>query len=381
MRLFLLHVLAVSAHLDKFVDWALNSSEKCGVPTTSLTMALNIYPCATSTAAIYTFFTYFEDSPHVFGITACADNDIFVGVRFQNEKLVYMHFDAHNDFLAFMNECVFLSWRNKVLHLTVANTPHPGLDALRLTSSFHGVQTRVLGMGNKTPIGHGGHGFGLKLFLLHEELKLVDAHTIILFTDAFDVLIQSSLDPLHDWVVNNSSKVLFAAETTKWPSKDLFYPPPLQLPYAYLNSGVFVGRASTLLHMLNTNAYTMKTDDQEYYTKIFLQPSSPIHLDHRAEFFQCLQGVERTNITFGKKITFKHFNGKEEWITEPPILHLNNGMTRIKYFSTCIHAVLGPSYSYLSRQIIITLVLDFMSYNATTLFCIAALLLVLIRIL
>lgn len=254
-----------------------------------------------------------------------------------------------------------------MLHITVANTSHPGLDALRLTSSLHGVKTRVLGMGNKTPIGHGGLGFGLKLLLLHQEVELLAPETIVIFTDAFDVLIQSSLAPLELWSKENPDKVLFAAETTKWPSKDLFYPPPLQLPYAYLNSGVFVGKASSILEILKSNPYTMKTDDQEYYTKIFLQPSSPIVLDHKATFFQCLQGVDRKNIIFGKKVRVKH-QGLEDWETEPLILHLNNGMTRIKYFSALIHSILGPSHAYLSRQILITIVIDFLSYNASTLF-------------
>lgn len=231
-------------------------------------------------------------------------------------------------------------------------------------------------MGNKTPIGHGGLGFGLKLYLLQQEVELLDPETSVVFTDAFDVLIQSSLAPLETWIEKNPDKLLFAAETTKWPSKDLFYPPPLQLPYAYLNSGVFAGKARTILEILKSNPYTMKTDDQEYYTEIFLQPSSAIVLDHKAEFFQCLQGVERKNIVFAQKVRVKHYNG-EEWETEPLIIHLNNGMTRIKYFSAVIHSILGPSHAYLSRQIMITIIIDFLSYNSSTVYLILLLALVL----
>jgi hypothetical protein len=378
MRILCFFLVAASASINEFLDWAVNRSVKCGIPfpTTSLTLAHNLYPCATPVAAVYTLITYFEGSPHLFGITACSDNNIFVGVRVEDDNLVYMHFEAQKDFLAFMNECVIGRTNNKVLHLTVANTPHPGLDALRLTSSLHNVQTRVLGMGNKTPIGHGGHGFGLKLLLLHQELNLVPPDTPILFTDAFDVLIQSSLKPLQNWILNNPTQILFAAETTKWPSKDLFYPPPLHFPYPYLNSGVFAGRASTLLKILNDNPYTMKTDDQEYYTTIFLTQNT-IQLDHRAEFFQCLQGVDSKHITFAQKVSIKHFDGQKEWETKPLILHLNNGVTRLKYFSKCIKSVLGNSYTYLSRQIFITLLLDFASYNSSTIFYVIVSLLVL----
>ena len=232
-------------------------------------------------------------------------------------------------------------------------------------------------MGNKTPIGHGGHGFGLKLLLLHQEVKILDPDSMVVFTDAFDVLIQSSLSPLETWIQENPEQILFAAETTKWPSKDIFYPPPLKLPYAYLNSGVFAGKASTILNVLESNPYTMKTDDQEYYTKIFLQPHSPIVLDHKAEFFQCLQGVHRDSIIFNNKVRIKHYDGST-WETEPLILHLNNGMTRIKYFSALIHSILGPSYAYLTRQIMITIVIDFLSYNASTIAWILVLVLALV---
>lgn len=231
-------------------------------------------------------------------------------------------------------------------------------------------------MGSTTAIGHGGFGFGLKLSLLHRELRVLPPETIVLFTDAFDVLIQHSLSSLEEWCEENPEKVLFAAETSKWPCKELMYPAPLHFPYPYLNSGVFCGKASTILSLLESSEYTQKTDDQEYYTRLFLKEKR-IVLDHKAQFFQCLVGVEEKDLTFGSEIQVQHFDGLEKWKTTPAVLHLNNGFTRFKLFTKCISAVLGPSHAYLSRQILVSIVLDFLTYNQAMLskamYCLVAL--------
>ena len=284
-----------------------------------------------------------------------------------NAQTVYMEFIRFPDFEAFMNGCVEVLAEKEMslLHITVTNKPHPGLDALKLSALRHNVQTRVLGMGSKTSIGHGGYGFGLKLELLHQELKLLPMDTIVLFTDAFDVLIQDSLDPIREWALAHPTKVLFAAETSKWPAKDLMYPKPLSFPYPYLNSGVFAGRVEAVLSLLQV-PYTYLTDDQEYYTRQLLSGDT-IVLDHRAQYFQCLSRVAATNIEFLQTgVQIQHNSGLETWKTRPPVLHLNNGMTRIAYFSKCIQSVLGTSYTYLSRQLTVSMILDFSWYNAST---------------
>ena len=227
------------------------------------------------------------------------------------------------------------------------------------------MQTRVLGMGSKTPIGHKTGGFGLKLELLKQELELLPPEQLVLFTDAYDVIVQHSLEKLEQWFDTESNTVLFAAESSKWPLEidNLFYPPPLQFPMPYLNSGVFAGRAKSILSLLQ-EPFTSTTDDQGYYSKQFLSGKSCIKLDHRAQFFQCMVGLEAKQIQVqGNTLEFLHDSGTETWTARPAILHLNNGTTRVKYFSKVILTVLGPHYSYLSRQIKIKLFVDFFRTN------------------
>jgi len=257
-------------------------------------------------------------------------------------------------------------------HITVSNKPHPGLDALLLSCKPYDIKTRVLGMGSKTPIGHKTGGFGLKLELLKQELELLPQEQLVLFTDAYDVIIQHSLKDLEQWFQEEShqKKVLFAAEKSKWPLEidDLFYPSPLQFPMPYLNSGVFAGRAKSILSLLQ-DPFVSTTDDQGYYSKQFLSGTSCIVLDHRAEFFQCMVGLDAKQIQVNENaLEFRHDSGTEKWIAKPAILHLNNGTTRVKYFSKVILTVLGPQYAYLTRQIKTKLLTDFLYTNWKLLF-------------
>jgi hypothetical protein len=218
-------------------------------------------------------------------------------------------------------------------------------------------------MGNTTPIGHETGGFGLKLDLLKKELELLPPEQLVLFTDAYDVIIQNSLDKLESWINANPEKVIFAAESAKWPLdiEDL-YPAPLQFPSPYLNSGVFAGKAKSILSLLQV-PFSNTTDDQGYYSRQFLSGSCSV-LDHNAEFFQCMVGLTPQQIIAKeKRYEFSHSSGLKQWTSSPSILHLNNGVTRAKYFSSVILTVLGPQYKYLARQITLRLLSDFLHTN------------------
>jgi hypothetical protein len=234
-----------------------------------------------------------------------------------------------------------------VLHLAVSNKPHPGLDILLASSArLSRVQTRVLGLGSKTPIGHGSSGFGLKLELLKQELQLCPPLQAVLFTDAWDVVLQDSVEPLLQWLTDHPGKVLFAAETSKWPDRNLEYPIPLQFPFPYLNSGCFCGRAKDILRLLQA-PFHAKTDDQLYYSQQFVDPSNTtIVLDHGAQFFLCMFGIATEDVGLHKG--YMTFRDKK-----PIVLHLNNGATRLKWFPTVVDTVLqSKAFVGLARKIV-----------------------------
>jgi hypothetical protein len=105
LRLLLLLPVLGSARLTRFLHWAVKDSFGCGAPSTPVSVIPNFVPCGNS-AAVFSLHTLFEGAPHSFGITACDDNKIFLGVRVENNVLVYMEFEAFSDFEDFFSECV-----------------------------------------------------------------------------------------------------------------------------------------------------------------------------------------------------------------------------------------------------------------------------------
>lgn len=153
--------------------------------------------------------------------------------------------------------------------------------------------------------------------------------TPVLFTDAYDVILRNDsagLAKLAQWLSLHPGSALFAAEKAKWPDKDAFYPVPLQDPFPYLNSGVFFGYAQTLLKLLESKPYDARTDDQRFYTELFLG-GAPIVLDHAAEYFLCMHDADDQIIHESKAL----------------VLHLNNGVSRIKRIRDVVKREFGAN--------------------------------------
>ena len=72
-----------------------------------VTVIQNLLTCS-NYGAMYSIHTLFEGEPHTFGITACDDTRIYVGLRVINNVLVYMEFESFLDFSNFFLECVMI---------------------------------------------------------------------------------------------------------------------------------------------------------------------------------------------------------------------------------------------------------------------------------
>ena len=229
-----------------------------------------------------------------------------------------------------------------MLHITIADKPHEGLRVLKHSAERLGIETRILGLGTRQLIGHGKNGFGLKLSALKDAVADLPFETFVLFTDAFDVILQSSLEPLEEWLRGNQA-VLFAAETTNWPDKTLEYPVPCGF-IPFLNSGVFAGRAGHILELLQ-KPFTSTTDDQYYYASQIA--GSRIVLDSHAHYFLCFHGMPG-HLIFQNAIEFVPDIGPT---TTPAVLHFNNGKSRFLWYEPCAVHVLGEWARYPARDV------------------------------
>ena len=123
------------------------------------------------------------------------------------------------------------------------------------------------------------------------------------------------------------SPIVFSAEKTCWPNKDLADQyPKVDGEYKYLNSGGIVGYGNHILKMVDIEI-EKSDDDQEYYTKYFLKSilsdSEEIILDYNQNLFQTLNmSVDEVKVD-ASKIHNTVTN------TTPSILH-GNGPNYIK---------------------------------------------------
>jgi len=105
---------AVDANLSRFIRWSTQESHECGLPSIPVTIVPNLVFCNHGSSAVFSLHTFFEGSPHSFGITACDDNHIYIGLRVEHQNtgpvLVYMEFVNFEEFLSFFDSCVAVSY-------------------------------------------------------------------------------------------------------------------------------------------------------------------------------------------------------------------------------------------------------------------------------
>lgn len=184
-----------------------------------------------------------------------------------------------------------------------------------------------------------GMGGGYKINLLKEELSTWDINTLhstmLLFTDSYDVLINSTQNNILKCYYEAMTKykkhncVLFSAEKTCWPDSSLAYKyPKNNSPYLYLNSGGFIGTAQNVYSLIRDATISNTDDDQLFFTNIYLNDKfkERITLDHNCYLFQTLND-SITDIAFHGK----HIIQNISFNTYPLVIH-GNGPEEYKQF-------------------------------------------------
>ena len=224
-----------------------------------------------------------------------------------------------------------------ISYVTVATRPHRQLDVLQKQYKDQGIDLHVLGMGNNdlTPENKGVNwGVKLEYFRLFVQDPNRNPSDILVFTDAYDVLLNGSLDDLVAKYKDMKCDIIFGAEANCHPYPmitDIYPPPPANAPYPYLNSGMFMGTVEAIARIYAMFDYTLATDDQGYWTRVYLsqyvekssftEGNSVITLDFRASIFQNMllagehmeleaDGTYR-NRFFETRPNFLHFPGSQ----------------------------------------------------------------------
>lgn len=176
--------------------------------------------------------------------------------------------------------------------ITVA-TDENKLNYLNTSCNKFGIRFTNLGSGVEWSGGDmTGPGGGQKINLVLDYVKTLPADTIVLFMDGYDVFVNDDLHTIVERFLGFKSDILFAAEKVCWPDRTIapFFNES-ETDYKYLNSGLYMGYASSVLSFIE-DYIPNGEDDQLFLQKKYiinkLDRKINVKLDTENYIFQCL---------------------------------------------------------------------------------------------
>jgi len=177
--------------------------------------------------------------------------------------------------------------------------------------------------------------FKHKRAIISRYLSRCDApDELIMFTDGYDTMILRDAQSITGVYASFGKPVVFSAEPNSWPMGTIglaLHPGPPALPYPYLNSGGFIGRAGdvlglltkypdppsaefSLLRHLREHGYDADLrfghSDQYYWTLVRLIEPERIALDHTAALFENLTAPVGDVADVGVKAAIRDFRDR-----------------------------------------------------------------------
>jgi len=168
-----------------------------------------------------------------------------------------------------------------------------------------------------------------KIFELKKAIKDIPNDDIVLFVDAYDVLINGSINEAIHKFKEYECDILFGAELNCYPSfcKLIHDKVPCFSKYRYLNSGMFMGYKKNIIEIINWKPENEileicnKGTDQCYYMMYYIENYMKVNikLDYKCSIFQnmfkvsytdfCIKDKRYYNKILDKYPCFVHFNG------------------------------------------------------------------------
>jgi GR25 family glycosyltransferase involved in LPS biosynthesis len=227
----------------------------------------------------------------------------------------------------------------KLHYITVSTKDTPELQRLIKSAKKYDLNIDVLGLelnrnngGHKQPLNDNlkGGKFGVKLRYPKEYLQDKNPDDILLFTDAWDVVVANNPNTLLDKYKKFNKDIVFSAENALWPdvSREANYVNSKDEPFPFINSGGYIGKIGVIRDLLN-NYNGEDIDDQRFWTDIYFKNRDKIVLDTKAEIFLSMHAINHEDLLFDNNVfTYKETN------TQPIIAH-GNGMSKdlIKIFT------------------------------------------------
>jgi hypothetical protein len=177
---------------------------------------------------------------------------------------------------------------------TVANYSHPNLIKLMQSCRMHGIQLKVLGMNLPW------YGGGTKLVHVRKYLNSLPEQDIVLFVDAFDVLIIADKRMILEQFLKMKRPFIMAAEKNCWPlyACQNHEGPVSSSPFKYINSGTYIGYVKYLKEWIDDLAPHSEACDQAQIIFHWNQEKNKkfYHFDHYCELFLPLYLVDQEEV-------------------------------------------------------------------------------------
>ena len=197
-----------------------------------------------------------------------------------------------SDVYASSREDFFIDF--KTHHVTVG-TEEWKCKKLYESARQNNIETINLGKGI---VWEGGNmnksGGGHKVNLLREYISMLPDHDVLFFSDAYDIILCTSLDEITGRYLEFKHDIIFSSERFCWPDEELAtqiistnktIEPYNDTPYKYLNSGMFIGKVKHIKKLLSE--IPNDSDDQLYYQKEYISKRHDIVLDLEGYIFTC----------------------------------------------------------------------------------------------
>jgi Polysaccharide biosynthesis len=172
------------------------------------------------------------------------------------------------------------------LHVcTVANWMHPNLKLLLQSCKEHGISLEILGMDQPY------HQNTDKLRWMKKYCSELSDDELILFVDAFDVLVLADAEEIAARFVSLNVPMLMAAELNCYPpDRKATFPLLTTSPFRYLNTGCYIGWAKAVKNWLASFDEKLLSDrsDQRSTYKLFTKKPNLFAIDHWCQIFLCL---------------------------------------------------------------------------------------------
>jgi hypothetical protein len=135
---------------------------------------------------------------------------------------------------------------------------------------------------------HRWEGFGDKILKTYQYLKNNPDIEYFFFTDAYDSMVVDTMENTLN-KIEDKECILLSAELGCWPdiNKENSYPKQ-DSKWRFVNSGGYFANVEIFKTLVENNKVFIETDDQRYFTDLFLSNPSQVKLDYNCQVFQSI---------------------------------------------------------------------------------------------